>query len=265
MNRSRTLTARSAALAGLATATALALAGCHGSSGGSSASGGSNASGSEAKASSPASSSPGSSGATTTASYYPMSAGNTWVYAQQGFGGKGTVTDKMLSVTPSSAGQVVTLDTTTTYPTKKTMKATLILQPDGSIEMPISQFLSGMSVTIEKGQILWPSAAQLASGQPYKDTIVMKMDASGHEETLTMPVVVKGEGTVSVTVPAGTYQASLIDETMTSSIEGYKISVAVRTWVANGVGPVKSEVTSGLFSGSGSPTSTEVLESFTKG
>jgi hypothetical protein len=194
-----------------------------------------------------------------------MSAGNTWVYAQQGFGGKGTVTEKMLSVTPSSAGQVVTLETTNTYPTKKTIKATLILQPDGTIEMPVSQFLSGMSVTLVKGQVLWPSAAQLASGQPYKDTIVMKINEAGHEETLTMPVVVKGEGTTSVTVPAGTYQASLIDETMTSSIEGYKISVAVRTWVANGVGPVKSEVTSGLFTGSGSPTSTEVLESFTRG
>jgi hypothetical protein len=265
MNRSRTLTARSAVLAGAAAAAALTLAGCGGGSG-SGASGGSNSSGSGAKASSSASSSSQDSSTTTTsAGYYPLGAGNTWVYSMKGFGGKGTVTDKMLSVTPSAAGQVVTLDDTTTYPLKKTMKETLIFESNGSIQMPLSQFMSGVSVTLERGQILWPSASQLAAGTPFKDTIVMKMDLSGHSETLRMPVVVKGEGTASVTVPAGTYQASVIDETMTSSIEGYKVSVAVRTWVANGVGPVKSEVTSGLFSASGSPSSTEVLDSFTKG
>src|ERR1700677_3775284 len=142
MNRSRTLTARSAVLAGAAAAAALTLAGCGGGSGsrgsgGSGASGGSKFSGSGAKASSSAtSSSQDSSTTTTAASYYPLGAGNTWVYSMKGFGGKGTVTDKMLSVTPSAAGQVVTLDDTTTYPLKKTMKETLIFESNGSIQMP---------------------------------------------------------------------------------------------------------------------------------
>jgi DUF3108-like len=274
MNRSRMLTARSAGLAGVAAVAALALAGCGGGSpgsgsggspgSGSGGSGGTNASAGGATASS--SSTPGSSGATTVASYYPLGAGNTWVYSMQGFGGKGTVTDKMLSVTSSSAGQVVTLADTTSYPLRKTIKETLIFRPDGSIQVPMSQFGAGVSVTLVSGQIVWPSAAQLAAGQSFKDTIVMKLDDQGHHETLRMPVTVVGQGTASVTVPAGTYQASVINETMATSMDGYKVSVAVRTWVANGVGPVKSEVFSGMLGGSGSsPASTEVLESFTKG
>jgi hypothetical protein len=80
-----------------------------------------------------------------------------------------------------------------------------------------------------------------------------------------MPLSVKGEGTSTVTVPAGTFQATLINETMTSSVDGYKFSLAVRTWVANGIGPVKSEVlSSALGSSSTSPLTTEELLSFTK-
>ena len=193
-----------------------------------------------------------------------MGAGYTWVYKESGFGGKGTSTQKVLSVRPSAAGQVATLASTITYPAKKTTKETLIFRPDGSIEVPLTQF--GATVKVESGSILWPSTAQLASGQPYRDTIVMKVDEAGHDQTLKMPVTVRGEGTSAVTVPAGTYQAALINETMDTSIDGYKLSMAVRTWVANGVGPVKSEVYSDMLGGSSnSPLSTEELVSFTKG
>jgi hypothetical protein len=272
MNRSHLLAARSAAVAGVAATAALLLAGCgpssSGASGASGHSGSAGSSGHSTASSKSGSSSSGSGGSSasgiTTAAYFPMGTGYTWVYKESGFGGKGTSTQKVLSVKPSAAGQVATLASTITYPLKKTTKETLIFRPDGSIEVPLTQF--GASVKIESGSILWPSTAQLASGQPYHDTIVMKIDEAGQHETLKMPVTVKGEGTSSVTVPAGTYQAALIDETMDTSIDGYKISMAVKTWVANGVGPVKSEVFSDMLGGSGnSPASTEELMSFTKG
>jgi hypothetical protein len=271
MNRSHLLAARSVAVAGVAAATALLLAGCgpstSGASGNSGSSGSSGSSGHSTSASTSGSSS-GSGGSSTsgitTAAYFPVGTGYTWVYKESGFGGKGTSTQKVLSVKPSAAGQVATLASTITYPLKKTTKETLIFRPDGSIEVPLTQF--GASVKIESGSILWPSTAQLASGQPYHDTIVMKIDEAGQHQTLKMPVTVKGEGTSSVTVPAGTYQAALINETMDASFDGYKVSMAVKTWVANGVGPVKSEVFSDMLGGSGnSPASTEELMSFTKG
>jgi hypothetical protein len=266
MNRSQALAARSAVLAGAAAAAVLVLAGCGGSSPGSAGSTGASHPASGGATTKSGSGSPaGSANSVTASAYFPVGAGYTWVYRESGFGGKGTNTQKILSVTPSAAGQVATLSNTITYPLKKTTRETLIFHSDGSIQVPLTQFGSA-SVTIESGAIIWPSAAQLASGQPYNNTIVMKIDESGHSETMKMPVTVKGEGTSSVTVPAGTYQASLIDETMTSSFDGYKVSLAVRTWVANGIGPVKSEVFSNMLGGSSSgPLSTEELLSFTKG
>lgn len=270
MNRSRL----PAGLAGLAAATAatLLLSGCGGHTSGASGGSGSGSGGSAAGASSsghPAasksSSGGGGSGSVTTSAYFPVAAGYTWVYKQSGFGGKGTSTQKILSVTPSSAGQVAKLANTITYPARKTFDETLIFRPDGSIQVPLTQF-GNTSVTVESGAILWPSSAQLASGQAYHDTIVMKIDEAGHALTMRMPVTVQGDGSSSVTVPAGTYQTSLINETMSTSVEGYKISLAVRTWVANGVGPVKSEVFSDMLGGSSTaPASTEELVSFTKG
>jgi hypothetical protein len=261
MNRSRVLTARSAVLAGVAATAALALAGCGGSSSGGSSAGNQAAGGSSGSpGASPSASSQSSGGGISTAAYYPIAAGYTWVYTENGFGGKGTSTNKVVSVTPTSAGQKAVMSATVTYPEKKTTLETLIFRPDGSIQVPLTQFANS-SVTLESGAVLWPSEAQLASGQPYTNTIVMKIDEDGHSQTMRMPLSVKGEGTSSVTVPAGTYQATLIDETMSSSVDGYKFSLAVRTWVASGIGPVKSEV---LTSGSSSPLTSEELLSFTK-
>jgi hypothetical protein len=266
MNRSHVPAARPAALAGAAAAAALLLAGCSGgSSPGSTASPGS--SGKPTSSASSPSNSGGSGNSVTTAAYFPVGAGYTWVYKQAGFGGTGTSTQKILSVTPSAAGEVATLANTITYPELKTTKETLIFRSDGSIQVPLTQF-GNTSVTVESGTIIWPSSAQLASGAAYHNTIVMKIDEAGHNLTMRMPVSVQGEGATSVTVPAGTYQATLINESMTTDFDGYKISMAVKTWVANGVGPVKSEVFSdmlGATTGSSAPLSTEELQSFTKG
>ena len=77
-------------------------------------------------------------------------------------------------------------------------------------------------------------------------------------------VTVKGEGTQSVTVPAGTYSATVISETISEKIEGIDAVTQVTTWVANGLGPVKSVVAT--KTGSVSVTdATDVLVSFKQG
>ena len=63
----------------------------------------------------------------------------------------------------------------------------------------------------------------------------MKKDVTAH-------ITVKGDGTQSVTVPAGTYTATVVDMTESETIAGITISTEVMTWLANGVGPVKTEV-----------------------
>jgi hypothetical protein len=62
------------------------------------------------------------------------------------------------------------------------------------------------------------------------------------KQNVTAHVTVRGGGTQSVTVPAGTYTADVVNMTMSETIEGIAVSSVVRTWLAPGVGPVKSEV-----------------------
>ena len=74
----------------------------------------------------------------------------------------------------------------------------------------------------------------------------------------------RGGGTASVTVPAGTYQATVVDMVLAMKVGSFSTSVLVKTWTAPGTGPVKSEV-SVLAAGQTHPVTTEELYSFTKG
>jgi hypothetical protein len=267
MNRSCPWAGRSAVLAGVAASAALALAGCGGSSSSSSGGSGQQASGGSSSPSasggSPAAAQ-GSGSGITTAAYFPVGTGDTWVYRQTlGVGGTGTTIDKMIAVKSVSAGEQATMTNTISYPVRKTTKETLVFLSDGSVEVPLTQFGS-TTVSVKSGTVVWPSASALAAGQSHTSTVVMRLNEGGHSRTVTLPVTVKGEGSATVTVPAGTYHTSVINQIMTTSVDGYKFSIIVRTWVADGVGPVKSEAFTGLTSGS-APTSTEVLKSFTKG
>jgi len=259
----RTSAIGSAALAGAVATAMLALAGC----GPSSSTAGSSTSPSGGSTSKPASSSgsgsQNSGSATTTAAYFPVGVGYTWKYNQQGYGSAGTVTNRVTAVTSVASGEQVMMTSDVTDPKATVTHETLIIHPDGSVEVPMNQF--GSEVTLKSGAIVWPSAAQLASGQPYHNTLVLVMHIGGKSQTLRMPLTVRGEGTSPVTVPAGTFQATKIVETMATSMDGYKVTMAVDTWVANGVGPVKSAVYGGLLGGSGNkPATQEELASFTK-
>jgi hypothetical protein len=86
----------------------------------------------------------------------------------------------------------------------------------------------------------------------------------GHKLTVKEHVVVKGEGTASVTVPAGYYHATVIDEIESSKVDGFAVDLQIKTWVVNGVGPVKSEVVS-IDAGRTTISSTQELVSFHKG
>jgi hypothetical protein len=138
---------------------------------------------------------------------------------------------------------------------------TYIFHSDGSITIPFSEF-SSEKVRLISGGIVWPSQAQIASGQPLHSTLVFATSIVGHTTLrVTAHVVVRGAGTQSVTVPAGTYRAQVVEETMAEKVEGIRVTTTVKTWVAPGVGPVKDEV----LSSSAIPSTVEVLKSFTRG
>jgi hypothetical protein len=229
------------AAAVVATAAGLVLAGCGGSSSSGSAAGTSAASSSPAAAHSPASG--GSSSAVTTATVpFPVGVGDTWKYKTT----YGRTVNRMTAVTPVSGGQQVTMRSaitslgTTTHDT-----AYYVVHSDGSISLPFSQFdtsSSTASVKLISGNIFWPPADQLSSGQAYHDALKIEFSDNGMAQNVTAHVTVRGGGTQSVTVPAGTYNADVVNMTMSETVDGILVSSVVKTWLAPGVGPVQSEV-----------------------
>jgi hypothetical protein len=271
MNRSGFLTRTPAATAVLAAAAAsgLVLAGCGNSSSATTASTSSSASGQPAAAGS-ASAGPTSNGASSNGSgtvgtaLFPVTVGNIWVYQEKLNTASGTVTNKVISVSPAAGGNKVAMKVRDDLPGLHTGTTSVFLvHSDGSISVPVTQ-VGSTSVTVKSGSVIWPGSAQLASGQPRHDTLVISVKEDGHTSTVTAHVVVKGEGTQTVRVPAGTYQATLINETMDEKFSGINVGLDIRTWVASGVGPVKSEVSSNA-AGRSVIASVQVLKSFTKG
>jgi hypothetical protein len=267
MNRSTRYARRSAGPAFALAVAGLVLAGCGSSSGPAAGSAGStgsshpSTSASKAAAGSSSTSAAGSSGSATGYANWPIGVGNTWLY-QNSLGG--TVTNKMTAVVPVSDGQQVTQSDTIDLAgsgSGTTTNGTYIFHSDGSITYPANAFGNGVSI---QGGIGLPSSSALASGQASQSTLLVTVNQDGQHFSETAHVTVQGAGTASVTVPAGTYQTTIVDMTMAMTVETIPVSIEVRTWLANGVGPVQSEVLT-TEEGAQHVTDEQKLESFTKG
>jgi len=196
---------------------------------------------------------------------FPDTVGDTWKYNNT----NGTTSEnKIGAVTPVSAGQQVTMDTTfTDNGTSTHASYEYIVEPNGEIALPTSQFApseSGVTMKVLSGGIYWPSAAQLASGQPVHTTLSMQITVAGKTQTITEHITSQGRGTQSVTVPAGTYSASVVEVQESAAIDGYNTTLDDKTWFASGVGPVQSELID-VDGSTTNVTSKEELVSFVKG
>ena len=225
---------------------ALLVAGCgggSGSSGGSGSGGGTQPSTGGSSGGSSPSGSAGGSTAATGSTLFPIAVGERWVYASHvGIGGTSTVVNAIKAVKPVSGGSLVTMsDTSDIAGVPKTTHLTYMFYSDGSIGVPFTQ-LEGGKVTIKSGSIVWPSASEIASGQSHSSVLVISIKTDGQTINERVHVTIKGGGTQSVTVPAGTYQATVLNQTMAESVLGHRVNTMVRTWLAPGIGPVQSEV-----------------------
>jgi hypothetical protein len=230
------------AVAAIAIAAGVVLAGCGGSTSPSASSGSSAPSGT-GSSSAPSTSSTSSASVVSTATVpFPVGVGDTWTYKTT----YGKTINTMTAVTPVSGGQQVTMTSAiTSLGSTSNNTAYYIINSDGSISLPFSQFntgSSGASVKLISGSIFWPPAAELASGKAYHDTLQIEYTVSGVRQKVDAHVTVQGAGTQTVRVPAGTYDATVVNMTMAETVDGIAVSDQVRTWLATGVGPVKSEV-----------------------
>jgi hypothetical protein len=191
---------------------------------------------------------------------FPVAVGNTWVYQTTASGETGQTTNRIVSAAPGPAGYEVTMTSTTAVAgTATAVQLVYIFYPDGTIGYAVPP-INGVSVA--GGGIRWPDAAGLASGRAYHSVLRILVAQTGQYENAD--VTVQGAGTTSVSVPAGTYQASVVDTTITAKVGGYTTTVEVTTWIAQGVGPVET-VELIRSAGNTELTTTNALLSFTKG
>jgi hypothetical protein len=170
------------------------------------------------------------------------------VYQTQAGGQSGRTTNRVVGAGPGSAGFRVTVSSTTDIGgSASTVVPVYTFYPDGTIGYPVPS-VSGLPGT--GSDIRWPDAAGLASGKVYHSVL--------HIQGGSADVTVQGTGTTSISVPAGTYRASMVKTTI--SAQGQTAEVTV--WIAQGTGPVKIQVLVRAPGGTGLTTS-ELL-SFTK-
>jgi hypothetical protein len=196
---------------------------------------------------------------------FPVAVGNTWNYKITTSGESGTTINKMTAVTPMAAGQQVTMLTTDHVGSVNgSAKETYLFHADGSISYPLGSFSPGSGVTVTSNGVVWPPASVIASGKPSQSTLNISIKAAGQTLSTTAHVTVQGAGTATVTVPAGTYQATVVLVTERLSIVGVTASIQVKTWLAPDVGPVMELVNTNEGSAT-SVVADEELLSFTKG
>ncbi len=256
----------------LAGAAVIALAGCGASVSTSGAAAGSAASGSTASGGSPsATAGTGATPSATSNSFvsagsipFPIAVGNTWVYQTVSHvnNAHSIVTNRVVSVAAVPGGHRVRMSETVSGSPAQSTQQTYIFYANGQIGYPVSG-ADGVSVAGSSG-VLWPDAADLASGRDYNSVLRVRVSRTIPATAETANVTVRGGGTASVTVPAGTYQATIVDMVLATKVGSFSTSILVKTWTAPGTGPVKSEV-SVLAAGKTEVTTTEELLTFTRG
>ena len=202
---------------------------------------------------------------------FPLQVGNTWVFQDSLLGG--TVTQKMTAVTPTAGGTKAVETNTVDIPGSSPSEAsyTYVFHSDGSITYPPAEFAYDVPL---QGGIAWPDPSALASRRPQRSAVTLQVTlAPGTVGKVNAQVTVQGAGSASVTVPAGSYQATVVEMTMAMNENGTPVTYGVRTWLADGAGPVQYELTTvgpggpsapAIFSGPTGPVYLK-LQSFTKG
>jgi hypothetical protein len=191
---------------------------------------------------------------------FPAAVGNTWVYELVSSVNNAHALDtkKVLSLTRVTGGTRVTMSDTVS-PGSDTAIENYLFYDNGQLGFPVSE-PHGVTVVSGNG-VVWPDAAGLASGRAYHSVLQIRLSSGQYE---TANVTVQGGGTTSVSVPAGTYRATLVTMTIASKVGRFGTTAVVKVWVASGTGPVKTEE---LVTASGKTqlTTTESLLTFTKG
>jgi hypothetical protein len=188
----------------------------------------------------------------------PAQLGDTWVYAvDSSVLGKGTETARISAVRAVAGGQRATLSTSLRLAGSKApfrFASDFTADADGSVRFGSTSF---MGAKLASANVNWPSPAALTPGRPRTSTVTGSFLGFKTTERVT----VNEAGPAMVTVPAGSYQATLLEQTVTEPAGGREV---IKSWVVNGIGQVKTETTV-IVKGGRRVSSVQALTSFTKG
>lgn len=190
---------------------------------------------------------------------FPVAVGNTWIYqVTTGISGKNALaTNTIVSVVPVSGAHQVKMSAAGGVGMNMMTGSTVYtFYPNGTVRFPVSD-ASG-------GDILWPDAADLASGRAYHFAVRAQFSRIGQKAPEPAQVTIQGAGTATVTVPAGTFRASVVTQTIVTKIGNFRTSFVTRTWTVPGTGPVKA-VSLVSAADRTTVTTTEQLVTFTRG
>jgi hypothetical protein len=188
----------------------------------------------------------------------PAQLGDTWVYAvNSDILGKGTETARISAVKAVPGGQRATMSLRLSLAGSKaplSLSAEFTEAGDGSITFASASILGAR---FPATSVNWPSPASLTPGRPRTSTVTESFLGSKTAERVTILEV----GRAMVTVPAGSYQATLLQQTAT---DGKGDTNVIKSWVVNGIGQVKTETTV-IVGGKRFASSDQELMSFTRG
>ena len=187
---------------------------------------------------------------------FPVAIGNTWVYQTTAGSATGRTTKRIAFAGPGSAAYQVTMASTASGAgAAENGQAVYRFYPDGTTGYPVPP---GSGLSVPAGSVRWPDAAGLASGRAYHSMLRVQDSQTGQYENAN--VTVQGGGTAYVVVPDGAYQASVVHMTIAAKT----VTVTETTWIAQGIGQVKTVVLVHA-AGKADITTTDELLSFTKG
>ena len=219
----------------------VALAGCGSAAGTSSAASASSPAGAISTATGTTSATPAASPGSVVAAGsipFPVAVGDTWVYqvVTSINNAHALDTKKVIDVTPVPGGHRVTMsDSAGGAAADNTLQHYLFFD-NGQIGFPVHE-ARGVSVVSGNG-VIWPDAAGVASGRPYHSVLNIKLSSGASE---TADVTVQGGGTQSVSVPAGTFRATLVTMYIVTKVGSLHSIATLKVWTAPGTGPVKTQ------------------------
>jgi hypothetical protein len=198
---------------------------------------------------------------------FPVAVGDTWTYTLVIAGlPPAVLVKKITGITPVPGGRRVSMAITySVYGIRKKFHQDYLFGTDGSISFPPPGPITSASSHANAGNVIVPPLSVVNSGRPVTWTVKMPpVKLAGRKVSGETRFTVKGGGTASVTVPAGTYRVTVVNMTASATSSGVdKPAVMVqRMWFAPHVGEVGEEIIA-ASSRSRQVLTTEKLQSFT--